>query len=308
LSDGIVIGRVKVFAGKGDNMDSDTIVQAIIIAASTQAVNTAFEQIKSLLIAKFGAHSPIVQATNDLGNKPQSLAHQQAVQKAAQQINVDKDLQDLVTWINSSVKESYIDSVMRIQRNTGPIMQGKVGSAAQGVTGSVYQGTSGFIASGTNARVHSSSKIVNGRVWALVVVVFLFVLLFAYVFHVPVPRVLVNVLNSASQVISPVISKSKPEDTLVEFCNVLRMPMPPVLDAAYRNIYSDSLRQQVTPEQFYKKWASSDMMGSCTERMTDSSIFNPKGTITKLGPKGPSNFNITLVFEDGIWKIDSVQP
>ena len=278
----------------------DPITAAIIAAISSgmaevgkEGVLDAYKALKSLLYRKFGSHSQVIKAVEDLEHNPSSQARTAVLQEevAKAKADQDPDLRRAAYSLYQQVNQSSVSRSNQIAYGNRNVQQ--------------QAGQNAYHVSGRGNVTKAGRDVIYGRTGLVVLMAIVLVAIFAFLIWQLVPSA--RQLVGANPTPTPTPITATPGGTLTYFCALVRANGS---DYAYQDLYSDNLKKQVTAEQFNKEWSFfNNPLSSCISTIKSSSGTAATGTITTESAGNQQNqvYSVNLIKIDGQWKIDSLQ-
>ena len=278
----------------------DPITAAIIAALSSgmaevgkESVLDAYKALKSLLSRKFGSHSQMIKAVEDLEHNPSSQARTAVLQEevAKAKADQDPDLRRAAYSLYQQVNRSSVSRSNQVAYGNRSVQQ-QAGQNAYHVSG--------------RGNVAKAGRDVNyGRPGLIVLLAIVLVAIFAFLIWQLFPSA--RQLVGANPTPTPTPITATPEGTLTGFCQLVRASGS---DYAYNSLTSDNFKKQVSRQQFNQQWGfSNNPLSSCIPSIDSSSSTTATGTIETQSFSNQQNqlYNVTLVKKGGQWEIDSMQ-
>jgi hypothetical protein len=278
----------------------DPITAAIIAAISSgmaevgkEGVLDAYKALKSLLSRKFGSHSQVIKAVEDLEHNPSSQARTAVLQEevAKAKADQDPDLRRAAYSLYQQVNQSSVSRSNQVAYGNRNVQQ--------------QAGQNAYHVSGRGNVTKAGRDVIYGRTGLVVLMAIVLVAIFAFLIWQLVPSA--RQLVGANPTPTPTPITVTPGGTLTYFCALVRANGS---DYAYQDLYSDNLKKQVTAEQFNKEWSFfNNPLSSCISTIKSSSGTAATGTITTESARNQLNqvYSVNLIKIDGQWKIDSLQ-
>ncbi len=278
----------------------DPITAAIVAAISSgmaevgkESVLDAYKALKTLLSRKFGSHSQVIKAVEDLEHNPASQARTAVLQEevAKAKADQDPDLRRAAYNLYQQVNRSSVSRSNQVAYGNKNVQQ-QAGQNAYHVSGRGNVATVG-------------RDVIYGRTGLVVLMAIVLVAIFAFLIWQLFPSA--RQLVGANPTPTPTPITATPDGTLTYFCTLVRANGS---DYAYQALYSDDLKKQVTSEQFNMEWGFfNNPLSSCIGTINSSSGTTATGTITTESARNQQNqvYSVTLLKKDGQWKIGSLQ-
>ncbi len=277
----------------------DPITTAIVTALSAglagvgkESIRDAYQGLKMLLNRKFGSQSKVVKAVEDLEGNPSSQPRTAVLQEEVAKAGADRD-PELLRTANYILQQIHYSSSFRQSGNANVQAQ-----AGQNV----------FVNSGRGRSTMAGQNIIYGRPWIVALVAIVLVAIFAFLIWQLFPSVRQMIPGLAAAPTPTPSLTATPAQSLTSFCALIQANGS---SYAYTELYSDHLKQQVTPQQFEQQWSyATKPVSSCIGNISSSSDNSATGTITVQD--FPNNqievYSVTLIKDqNGQWKIDSMQ-
>ncbi len=278
----------------------DPITAAIVAAISSgmaevgkESVLDAYKALKSLLSRKFGSHSQVIKAVEDLEHNPSSQARTAVLQEevAKTKADQDPDLRRAAYNLYQHVNRSSVSRSNQVAYGNKNVQQ--------------QAGQNAYHVSGRGNVAKAGRDVIYGRTGLVVLMAIALVAIFAFLIWQLVPSA--RQLVGANPTPTPTPITATPDGTLTYFCTLVRANGS---DYAYQALYSDNLKKQVTSEQFNKEWGFfNNPLSSCIGTIKSTSGTTATGTITTQNAQNQQNqmYSVTLIKKDGQWKIDNLQ-
>lgn len=279
----------------------DPITTAILAALSAGAmggvtelsktvITETYQKLKDVLITKFGPKSKVVSAIAALEEEQDSKGRQLTLQEQIINAKADQD-QEIV-----QVAQLLLSEVRR-QPGGEQHFQSIMGDD------NVQQ------RAGRDAFINH----INGRTGLVVFMVIVLFTIFVFFIWQVLPSIRQIVVSITASTPIPTLTPAPtyitatPAGTLTGFCDLVRASRS---DRAYQYLYSEHLKNQVTPQKFNMEWGFFQNPSiSCISTINSSSKTTATGTITATRFSTNQNdvYNVTLIEKDGQWEIDSMQ-
>lgn len=277
----------------------DPITAAIIAALASgmaevgkESVLDAYKALKSLLSRKFGSHSQLIKAVEDLEHNPSSQARTAIVQEevAKAKADQDPDLRRAAYSLYQQVNYSSVSQSNQVAYGNRNVQQ--------------QAGQDAYNVSGRGNVAKAGRDVIYGRPGLIVLLAIVLVAIFAFLIWQLFPSA--RQLVGANPTPTPTLVTATPNGTLTAFCQLVRAAGS---DYAYTSLTSDNFRSHVSRQQFNQQWGfSNNPLTSCIPSIVSSSDTTATGTIATQTFSSQQNqmYNVTLVKKNGQWEIDSM--
>lgn len=278
----------------------DPITAAIIAALSSgmaevgkESVLDAYNALKSLLSRKFGSHSQVIKAVEDLERNPSSQARTAVLQEEVAKVKADQnpDLRRAAYILSQQVNYSSVSRSNQVAYGNRNVQQ--------------QAGQNAYNVSGRGNVAKAGRDVVYGRTGLVVLLAIVLVAIFAFLIWQLFPSA--RQLAGANPTPTPTPITATPNGTLTYFCALVRANGS---DFAYTSLTSDNFKQHNSRQQFNQQWGfSNNPLSSCIPGIDRSSATAATGTIETQTFLNQQNqlYNVTLVKKDAQWEIDSLQ-
>ena len=294
----------------------DPITQAIIIEVGKKSIDSAYEGIKNLLIKKFGSESKVVRAAEDVKDNPSSDEYKAVLGEEIKKVRADKDrdLLQEIERIRNQTAGRDIARARNIAEGKGNITEGDIIKGGHDVK--FVKGEGGGNAAVGDINIGRSGPIVTLVLVSLIVLAVVFLQIFPHLQTVIVANVTPTPAPTPTLAPTPTPTVAAvPTNTLQLFCAYVKTNFS---DQVYNTLYTDRLRQQVSPQQFQDEWEGQPYKNNI-ESCTPSSIFTyssntkAQGSLVLQKRDGPFTqinqltYSVTLVKVNNYWYIDNLQ-
>ena len=276
----------------------DPITTAIVAAISAGLTEVgkegfldAYNALKSLLIRKFGSQSQVAKAVEDLEHNPSSKARAAVLEEEVAKVKADQDpqLRRAAYILSQQVNRSEVS-------RSNQVASGKKGVQQQA-------GQNAYHVSGKGSVASAGRDVIYGRTGLVVLMAIVLVAIFAILIWQLFPSA--YRLVGATPTPTPTPLTVTPDGTLNLFCSLVRTAKTGDI---YQDLYSANLKKQVTAAQFDQEWGGVyNVVTSCIPSINSSSGTTATGSLAVQKFLHNQVYSVTLIKEDGQWKIDSLQ-